>query len=143
MQPGTEKILAKALAAGAAARANLARGALDLAAARSYYAMFYAARALLSESGVRVRTHAEVGAALRRLGDLPTGLVALSGHLDAALRRRSEAASEASALSASEVADWVARAAGLAEWVAALLQGISSDAEGDEHVRGDEPNSGQ
>ena len=60
MQEGTEKIFAKASRSLGAARELLAEGALDLAAGRAYYAMLYAAKALLCERGLRLVAHSRI-----------------------------------------------------------------------------------
>src|SRR5215471_5933071 len=52
MKPETEKLLAKASRAIAAAKLLLQAGDVDFAAGRAYYAMFYVAEALLAEKGV-------------------------------------------------------------------------------------------
>ncbi len=66
MNEGTDKLLAKAEGAKAAAQAALAGGAVDIAAGRAYYAMLYGAKALLNERGLRLRTHAKVCAAFAK-----------------------------------------------------------------------------
>jgi uncharacterized protein (UPF0332 family) len=60
VQPGTATLLAKARRAVAAAEAGLAGGAAEIAAGRAFYAMLYAAKARLSEAGLRPRAHARV-----------------------------------------------------------------------------------
>ena len=57
MKEETQKLLDKASRAIRAAAALLRDGDIDFAAARAYYAMFYTAQALLSESGIRSRKH--------------------------------------------------------------------------------------
>lgn len=52
-----EKLLAKAEVKLEAARQLLAKGFLEDSASRAYYAMFHAARAVLSKRGVNPRTH--------------------------------------------------------------------------------------
>jgi uncharacterized protein (UPF0332 family) len=74
MRPGTDKLLAKAARALATAEAALTRGAADVAAARAFYAMLYAAKARLNEAGLRLRTHARIAhayAALPEIDDAP------------------------------------------------------------------------
>lgn len=70
MQPGTDKLLAKATRAVAAADAALDAGAADVAAGRAFYAMLYAAKARLNESGLRLRTHARIAAAYAALPEV-------------------------------------------------------------------------
>lgn len=63
MKEESSKLLEKASRALGAAEALLARGDADFAAGRAYYAMFYAAEALLAEVGCRFRKHSGVRAA--------------------------------------------------------------------------------
>ena len=63
MTEQTGKLLEKADRAVHAAEALLKRGDPDFAAGRAYYAMFYAAEALLIEKGLRFRKHGSVHAA--------------------------------------------------------------------------------
>ena len=63
MKEETEKLLQKASRAVQAAQILLKEGAVDFAAGRAYYAMFYVAEALLSEKGLRFRKHGGVHAA--------------------------------------------------------------------------------
>jgi uncharacterized protein (UPF0332 family) len=56
----TQKLLDKASRAIRAAAALLRDGDVDFAAARAYYAMLYAAEALLNERNVRFRKHGGV-----------------------------------------------------------------------------------
>jgi uncharacterized protein (UPF0332 family) len=42
----------------------LAGGSPDAAAARAFYALLYAAKAMLNERGIRLRTHARIAAAV-------------------------------------------------------------------------------
>lgn len=63
MTEQTRKLLDKANRAIDAAEALLKRGDSDFAAGRAYYAMFYAAEALLIEKGLRFRKHGSVHAA--------------------------------------------------------------------------------
>jgi uncharacterized protein (UPF0332 family) len=58
----TRKLLEKARRAIQAAEMLLQRGDADFAAGRAYYAMFYAAEALLSEKGLHPRKHGGVHA---------------------------------------------------------------------------------
>jgi uncharacterized protein (UPF0332 family) len=58
----TAKFLRKASRAVHAAETLLREGDSDFAAGRAYYAMFYAAEALLHERGLRFRKHAGVHA---------------------------------------------------------------------------------
>jgi HEPN domain-containing protein len=64
MQPGSDKLLAKAERAASAAEAALEQGAVDIAAGRAFAALLNAAKALLNERGLRLRTHARIAAAL-------------------------------------------------------------------------------
>jgi uncharacterized protein (UPF0332 family) len=79
VQPGTVKLLAKAERAAAVAAAALEGGAPDVAAGRAYYAILYAAKAALSERGVRLHAHVRIAAAV----DEP-----LREYLTAAIARR-------------------------------------------------------
>ncbi|MGI0023851.1 MAG: HEPN domain-containing protein [Nitrososphaera sp.] len=63
MTEQVRKLLEKADRAIRAADALLKRGDPDFAAGRAYYAMFYAAEALLIEKGLRFRKHGSVHAA--------------------------------------------------------------------------------
>lgn len=63
MKETTGKLLDKSEQSIAAADHLLRDGYADFAAARAYYAMFYAAEALLSEAGHRSRKHAGIHAA--------------------------------------------------------------------------------
>ena len=60
MKDGTRKILAKAVRSLEAAKELLSDGAIDLAAGRGYYAMLYAAKAVLYENGVHLQAHARI-----------------------------------------------------------------------------------
>ena len=102
MQPGTDKLFAKAVRAAAAGAAALDGGAPDVAAARAFAAMMLAAKAVLNERGLRLRTHARIAAALERFGAAP-----LSDWLGAAIARRREDAGE---LTFDEAAELVERA---------------------------------
>ena len=59
----SRKLLAKAARAVEAAELLLVADSVDFAAGRAYYAMFYAAEAVLNEMGLRFRKHAGVHAA--------------------------------------------------------------------------------
>ena len=63
MKEQTRKRLEKASRAIHAARTLLDAGDAEFAAGRAYYAMFYAAEALLNEKGLRFRKHGGVQAA--------------------------------------------------------------------------------
>ena len=140
MQPGTEKILAKALAAVAVARSYRERGALDLAAGRCFYAMLHAARAVLNERGVRARTHTGVSAALRDLAGLPNDFAVFAEWLDAALCRRAAGVDAADPVE-SEVQAWIERAAAFTAGAATVVAGSTKQSGGDECVCRDQPNS--
>jgi uncharacterized protein (UPF0332 family) len=63
MKEETKSFLNKAGRAIDAAQTLLKLGSIDFAAGRAYYAMFYAAQALLYEKGIRVRKHSGIHAA--------------------------------------------------------------------------------
>ena len=63
MKEETRSLLDKAARAVRAAETMLREGDVDFAAGRAYYAMFYAAEALLCEKGLRFRKHGGVHAA--------------------------------------------------------------------------------
>ncbi len=63
MREEAKKFLEKASRAIRAAEILLRDGAVDFAAGRAYYAMFYTAEALLAEAGKRFRKHSGVHAA--------------------------------------------------------------------------------
>ena len=89
MKEGTRKILAKAVRSLEAAKELLSDGVIDLAAGRGYYAMLYAAKALLYENGVHVQAHARIVETFER--DIVRRGRVPASHLDwirAALRRR-------------------------------------------------------
>ena len=112
MKDGTRKILAKARRALGAARELSSQGAVDMAAGRAYYAMVYAAKALLYERGVRLQSHAGIVDALerqtasshlpashadwlreaiaRRVADRDTDLVPTSADADSLIERATE-----------------------------------------------------
>lgn len=60
MKDQTQKLLNKAQRAIRAAETLLKQGDVDFASGRAYYAMFYAAEALLNEKGLRFRKHGGV-----------------------------------------------------------------------------------
>lgn len=74
MKPESRRLLDKAARAIRAAETLLREGDADFAAGRAYYAMFYAAEALLFERGLQFRKHGAVhgafGAHLIRPGIL-------------------------------------------------------------------------
>jgi len=127
MQPGTEKMHAKAEAAVVAARRYAERGALDLAFGRSFYAMLHAARAVLNEAGVRVRVHAEVQTALRAHPCLPGEMLAW---FDEALRLRGGAVDTAE-LVAADVDGWIDRAATFVAAAGRIVVGAQPTDRGD------------
>ena len=63
MNHAARALLEKANRSVQAARTLLAEGHPDFAIARAYYAMFYAAEALLTSKGLRFRKHGSVHAA--------------------------------------------------------------------------------
>jgi uncharacterized protein (UPF0332 family) len=63
MKPQTQALLQKSERALRVAGRLLAEGDMDFAAGRAYYAMFYAAEALLFEQGLTFSKHAGVHAA--------------------------------------------------------------------------------
>jgi uncharacterized protein (UPF0332 family) len=63
MMNDTRKLIDKAARAITAAEVLLRENQADFAAGRAYYAMFYAAEALLGEKGLHFRKHAGVHAA--------------------------------------------------------------------------------
>lgn len=79
MRPGTDKLIAKAERAAEIAGSALEAGAPDIAAGRAFYAMLYAAKALLNERGIRYRGHARIAAAVES---------PLREHLIAAIEQR-------------------------------------------------------
>jgi uncharacterized protein (UPF0332 family) len=91
MQPGTDKLLAKAARALAAADTALTTGATDVAAARAFYAMLYAAKARLNDAGLRLRTHARIARAYAALPEIEE---APAAWLDDALAQRRALAAE-------------------------------------------------
>jgi uncharacterized protein (UPF0332 family) len=103
VQPGTDKLFAKAARAAAAGAAALDAGAPDVAAGRAFAAMIHAAKALLNEHGLRLRTHAHIAAALQRFG-----AAALADWLGAAMTRRRSG--DAGELTFDEAAELVERA---------------------------------
>jgi uncharacterized protein (UPF0332 family) len=103
VQPGTDKLFAKAARAAAAGAAALAAGAPDVAAGRALAAMLHAAKAVLNEHGLQLRTHARIAAALDRLDAAP-----LAECLIAALARRQNG--DAGELSYDDAAELVEQA---------------------------------
>ncbi len=79
MKDESTKLLDKASRAVDAAEVLLAAGQADFAASRAYYAMFYAAEALLVERGLRFRKHGGVHSAFGR-ELVKTGLVDAKFH---------------------------------------------------------------
>jgi len=86
MRPGTDKLLAKAERAAQGAAAALEAGDPDAAAGRAFYALLYAAKVLLNERGLRLRTHVRIAAALQRAA--PPEAPLLAEWLEAAIARR-------------------------------------------------------
>ena len=107
MQPGTDKLQAKAARALAAAEAALHAGAPEVAAGRAFYAVLYAAKARLNETGQRLRTHARIAAAYAALPEIDE---APATWLDEALALRRQSAEEPDALDYAAVEALVARA---------------------------------
>lgn len=91
VQPGSDKLLAKAERALAAADAALTGGAAAVAAGRAFYAMLYAAKARLNDAGLRLRTHARIASAYAALPELDEAPAAA---LDAALALRRQLAAD-------------------------------------------------
>lgn len=91
MRPGTDKLLAKARRALAAAEAALESGASDVAAGRAFYAILYAAKARLNDSGLSLRSHARIAAAYAALPEIDE---APAAWLDEALALRRRLAEE-------------------------------------------------
>ena len=106
MQPGTDKLLLKAERAARSATGALEAGVTATAAGRAFYALLYAAKAILNERGFRLRTHADIVKALARSVGQDTRR--LQGWLVEALDRRQ--AGEAGDLTYEEVAQLVDRA---------------------------------
>lgn len=67
MKPEGGRLLLKAARAIRAAELLLREGDPDFASARAYYAMFYAAEALLFERGLQFRKHGAVHGLPRRI----------------------------------------------------------------------------
>ena len=107
VQPGTDKLLAKAQRALDAAEAALADGASDVAAGRAFYAVLNAAKARLNERGLRLRTHARVAAAYAAL---PALAEAPGDWLGEALALRARLAADADGLDYASVQQLVERA---------------------------------
>jgi uncharacterized protein (UPF0332 family) len=106
VRPGSATLLAKAERAAHVAAAALAQGAAALAAGRAFYAMLYAAKVVLNERGLRLRTHDRIVAALARVGGEPAA--DLAGWLAEALARRR--ASDAADVTYEDAAALCARA---------------------------------
>ena len=113
MQPGTDKLLAKAERAAQTAAAALAAGAPEAAAGRAFYALLYSAKALLNERRIRLRSHVRIAAALARIGGADA--VRLCEWLSAAIERRRRG--DAGELTYEEAAELVARARAAVESV--------------------------
>jgi|SRR5450759_66403 uncharacterized protein (UPF0332 family) len=62
MKEGSQALIEKAARSIRAAQTLLDHGDADFAASRAYYAMFYAAEALLLEKGLRAKKHSGVHA---------------------------------------------------------------------------------
>jgi HEPN domain-containing protein len=107
MQPGTDKLLAKAARALATAEAALDGGAADVAAGRAFHAILNAAKARLNEHGLRLRTHARVAAAYAAL---PPRDEAPAAWLDEALALRAHLAADPEGLDYAAVEALVERA---------------------------------
>ncbi len=107
MQPGTDKLLAKAERAVRSAEAALAKGALDAAAGRAFYAILNAAKARLNESGLRPRTHARIAVAYETLPELDSAPLSL---LREVLALRQSLAAEGDGLDFAQVEELVMRA---------------------------------
>lgn len=107
MQPGTDKLLAKAERALATAEAALAGGAADVAAARAFAALLNAAKARLNEHGQRWHTHARVAAAY---AVLPPAAAAPATWLGDALALRARLAADPDGLDYAAVEVLVDRA---------------------------------
>jgi uncharacterized protein (UPF0332 family) len=123
MKAGTRKILAKAVRSLEAARELSSDGAIDLAAGRGYYAMLYAAKALIYEKGLRVSAHAAIVDAFER-HVVGMGSVSAS-HLDwirEALRRRTTDREADLALTSSDVEGLVEQAGEIVAEATRLLE---------------------
>ena len=107
MQPGTDKLLAKAARALATAEAALDGGAVDVAAGRAFYALLNAAKARLNEHGQRVHAHARIAAAYAALPPIDEAPATWLGE---ALALRAELAPDPDGLDHAAVAALVARA---------------------------------
>jgi uncharacterized protein (UPF0332 family) len=118
VQPATDKLLAKAERAAQTAAAALAAGAPEAAAGRAFYALLYAAKALLNERRIRLRAHVRIATALARLGS--TGAVPLHTWLISAIERRRRG--EAGELTYEEASELVDRARAAVEAVRARLR---------------------
>jgi uncharacterized protein (UPF0332 family) len=111
MKPGTDKLLERARGAVETAAAARAEGRDAAAAQRAYYAMLYAAKALLNERGLRFLSHARVAEALQIELRGESGLAAEQVQwLADAQRRREEMISDGLELTAGEADILLARA---------------------------------
>jgi len=108
VRPGTDKLLAKARRALAAAEAALSDGASDVAAGRAFYAILYAAKARLNDSGLSLRSHARIAAAYAALPEIDA---APAAWLDDALALRRSLAGDPDGLDFSAVQRLVDHAA--------------------------------
>jgi uncharacterized protein (UPF0332 family) len=113
MKPQTQALLHKSERALRVAGRLLADGDMDFAAGRAYYAMFYAAEALLFEQGLTFSKHAGVHAAF---GEhfAKTGLLDAKYHrylLDAFSKRLQGDSGFEAAPTAEETRELVAQAA--------------------------------
>jgi uncharacterized protein (UPF0332 family) len=115
MRPGTDKLLAKARRALAAAEAALEDGATAIAAGRAFYAILYAAKARLNDSGLSLRTHARIATAYAALPELDA---APAEWLDDALALRRRLADDPDGLDYTAVQRLVDHAARFVEAVA-------------------------
>jgi uncharacterized protein (UPF0332 family) len=106
MKPGTDKLLLKAERAARSAAGAFQAGVPATAAARAFYAMLYAAKAMLNERGFRMRAHAGIVEALAR--SVGPDALRLNKWLVEALERRQ--AGEGGELTHYEVAELVERA---------------------------------
>jgi uncharacterized protein (UPF0332 family) len=124
MTEAAQKLLDKSSRSIAAGDAPLAAGHLEAAANRAYYAMFYAAEALLEERGLRFRKHGGVHAAF---GEhfAKANLLDAKYHrwLLAAFNKRITADYGVDAvLSASEITDMLSQAREFRQAAAGLLE---------------------
>jgi uncharacterized protein (UPF0332 family) len=117
MRPGTDKLLARAERAARAAEAAFDAGVAETAGARAFYAMLYAAKVMLNERGVRLRSHVRIVAALTR--SAPSEAPCLAEWLRSALERRRDG--DAGELTAEDAARLVEQAL---EVVAGVRAGV-------------------